>query len=414
MSIDPRLTPGRSSPRATARRLAAALALAALVPVILVCGIWLGGHPEHLPGSVRDALVGDGEAQTLDGALDLIQRDYYRPVKRGRLFDQSLTGLLGSLKDQFSNYFDPKTYKQFQESSNGSFSGVGMNVAEDRRGLKVINVFAGSPAAGAGIHPGDVVVAVDGSSIAGKSSTASTALIKGRSGTRVSLTVLSGGKRRVARVVREQIDVPSVTSKVKRAGGIPVADVAISGFTSGVHGEARQAIDRRLKAGAKGIVLDLRGNGGGLLQEAVLVSSIFIPEGTVVTTKARSRGRRTYSAAGDAIAARIPVVVLVDEGTASSSEIVSGALQDRKRATIVGTRTFGKGVFQEIVPLANGGALELTVGEYFTPNGRNLGGGGVRRGAGIRPDVRARDLPRTRADEALNTALRILAAKLKR
>ena len=182
--------------------------------------------------------------------------------------------------------------------------------------------------------------------------------------------------------------------------------MALSSFTSGAHGEVRKALDELIERGAEGVVLDLRHNGGGLLNEAVLVSSIFIPEGTIVSTRGRARPRRVFEATGTSIDEDIPVVVLVDRASASASEIVTGALQDRDRARVVGTRTFGKGVFQEIRRLSNGGALDITVGEYYTPDGRNLGGGGVRQGAGIRPDVRAVDDVKTEdRDEALDVAV---------
>jgi carboxyl-terminal processing protease len=161
-----------------------------------------------------------------------------------------------------------------------------------------------------------------------------------------------------------------------------------------------------VRKGAKAVVLDLRDNGGGLLQEAVGVSSVFIPEGKIVTTRGRSRPEEVFRATGDAISKKIPVAVLVNRESASASEIVTGALQDRDRATVVGTHTFGKGVFQEIKELSNGGALDITVGEYFTPNGRNLGGGGPKRGAGITPDVKAQDNDKTKRDEALDVAVR--------
>jgi len=164
-------------------------------------------------------------------------------------------------------------------------------------------------------------------------------------------------------------------------------------------------VRKLLDQGAKGVILDLRHNGGGLLNEAVLVSSIFIPEGTIVTTRGRSRPERVFEAAGRSIDSDIPVVVLVDGASASASEIVTGALQDRKRATVVGTRTFGKGVFQEITQLSNGGALDLTVGEYFTPSGRNLTPRQGQKG-GIEPDIKATDDEDTKPDEALEAALR--------
>jgi carboxyl-terminal processing protease len=174
-----------------------------------------------------------------------------------------------------------------------------------------------------------------------------------------------------------------------------------------VHGVLRQAIDKDLKAGAKGIVLDLRGNPGGLLQEGVHVSSIFIPKGTIVTTMGRAEPKHVYKAEGGAINPKIPVAVLVDRGTASSSEITTGALRDSGRATIVGTRTFGKGVFQEIEPLENGGALDLTVGRYYLPDGEPLPKGG------IKAQVKAVDNPKTTKDEALPIALNVLLRDLK-
>src|ERR671920_1296824 len=158
---------------------------------------------------------------------------------------------------------------------------------------------------------------------------------------------------------------------------------SLSTFSSGAHGEVSEAVRRLRDDGAKAVVLDLRNNGGGLLNEAVLVSSLFIPEGKIVTTRGRARPERVFEATGSSIPGKIPVAVLVNGESASASEIVTGALQDRHRATVVGTRTFGKGVFQEVEPLANGGALDITVGEYFLPSGRNLGGGGVAKGDGI-------------------------------
>ena len=225
----------------------------------------------------------------------------------------------------------------------------------------------------------------------------------------MTLGVRSGAKTKTLRLKRAKVDVPIVQSEIKRAGDKKIAWVQLAGFTSGSGDDVKTAVDKELKKGAKGVVLDLRHNGGGLLNEAVTVSSVFLKDGRVVSTKGRSRPEKVYNATGGAIAANIPVVVLVDEGSASASEIVTGALQDRKRAKVVGTRTFGKGVFQEIERLENGAALDITVGEYFTPSGRNLGGGGVRKGAGLTPDIQAEDDPKTAKDEALEKALQTVA-----
>ena len=384
------------------------VAVIVLIPVLLLAGIWLGGHPSVLPGVVRDRLVDDGDAQVYEEAVDIIQRDYYRGVSRDQLLDKSLGAAVKSLDDQFSNYFSPKDYADFQEVTQGQFSGVGMTVEETDQGLRVMTVYDGSPAAKGGLKPGDVVVAVNGHSIAGDSSEASTARIKGPAGTKVGLTVRTGKRERDVQLKRAQVDIPVVESSMEREGARKVGHVHLAGFTSGAHGEVSQAVRKLLRQGADGIVLDLRDNGGGLLNEAVLVSSIFIPEGKIVSTKGRSRPERVYEATGGAIPGSVPVAVLVNRQSASASEIVTGALQDRKRATVVGTRTFGKGVFQEIEQLSNGGALDITVGEYFLPSGRNIGGGGVAKGDGISPDVKAVDDPKTKPDEALDEAVGVV------
>ena len=377
--------------------------LVLLLPVLLVAGIWLGGHPSVLPEPVRDALVDDDDARTYQEAIEIIERDYYRPVDERDLLNTSLGAAVRSLEDQFSAYFSPSDYSSFQEVTQGEFEGVGMSVEEVERGLRVLTVYDGSPADRGGLEPGHVVTAVDGRSIAGVSSEASTARIKGPSGTTVKLTVDAGKRVREVELRRDRVDIPVVEAEMERAGGREIGHVQLAGFSSGAHGEVGQAVRRLLGEGAAGIVLDLRNNGGGLLNEAVLVSSIFIPEGEIVSTRGRSRPERVYEASGNAIPVDVPVVVLVNRQSASASEIVTGALQDRERATVVGTRTFGKGVFQEIEQLSNGGALDITVGEYFLPSGRNIGSG-VEKGAGIEPDVRARDDPDTRPDEALDVA----------
>ncbi len=384
--------------------------LAVLLPLFLLVGVWLGGHPEHLPGFVGDALVGDSEGRLYDEALDAIAENYYRPVDRDKLFDAGLAAGVESLDDRFSAYFDPKTYKEFEEATDSAFEGVGLSVAEVRGGLRVLTVFDGSPAREAGIRARDVITAVNGESLEGRNAEQAAAKIKGPAGTLVKLTVVTGKQKpRALTMRRARVDVPVVESELRRSGGAKIAHVRLSSFASGAHGEVRDAIDELLDKGADGVVLDLRDNGGGLLDEAVLVSSIFVRDGTIVSTRGRTRSRQVFEATGRAIDADVPVVALVNRQSASASEIVAGALQDHERAEVVGTRTFGKGVFQEIRPLSNGGALDITVGEYFTPKGRNLGGGGVKKGAGIEPDIKARDDDATDRDEALDVAVATVA-----
>jgi carboxyl-terminal processing protease len=382
---------------------------AALVPIALVLGIYWGGHPERLPGFARETLVADTQGRLYQEAVDKLERDYFRPVDPDKLLDTSVGAAVTSLDDQFSHYFSPRDYATFEDDTEGRFEGVGMTVSAVKQGLKINQVYAGSPAQRGGLHAGDLIVSVNGRSLAGKSSDQSTALIKGPAGTSVRLGVADGDGTREVTLKREKVDIPVVESKLERSEGKPIGWVHLAGFTAGSHGEVSNAVHKMLDKGAKGIVLDLRQNGGGLLNEAVQIASIFIPDGRIVSTKGRARPEHVYNATGGAISTKIPVTVLVDEHSASASEIVTGALQDRKRAEVVGTRTFGKGVFQEILRLSNGGALDITVGEYFTPSGRNLGGGGVRKGAGITPDIKAVDNPKTKKDEALPVALRAAA-----
>ncbi len=343
----------------------------------------------------------------------MISRDYYRRVDSRQLVNDGLGAMVASLHDPYSHYFSPSAYKDFMSQSNPHLSGVGIDVDLDPRGLRVVDVFPGSPAAHAGIQPGDVIVAVGSTSLANRSTDFGSSLIKGPPGTRVTLSVLRGGKRLVVPVIRANIVVSVASGKVVSFHHLKIGELTFTSFTDGSGDELRQRVKEVLNRGAQALVLDLRENGGGLLTEAVNVASIFIPDGTIVSTDGRAQQRQVYMAKGDALAPRIPTVVLVDRGTASAAEIVTGALQDRLRAKVVGTHTYGKGVFQEILPLPNGGALDITVGEYFTPNGSNLGGGGVREGAGIKPDVYALGNRASTHDAALAVAERTVAAQVR-
>ena len=391
------------------------VAIVALVLAALIVGLWFGGHPSWLPGPLRSTFVSQtSEEQLVNQVYGLLQQDYYRPISRTALVNKGLAAAVASLGDPYSHYFDPSDYRSFQDQSNPHLSGVGIDAVADPAGLRVVDVFPGSPAAKAGLNHGDLIVSVGTTSLANRSESFSAALIKGRPGTRVTLTVRSGTHRRTVTVTRADLTVPVASGNVVTYHGHKLGILQLTSFTSGSGDELRGQVDKVLHAGAKGLVLDLRENGGGLLEEGVNVASIFLSDGTIVSTAGRAQPRQVYLARkGLAISAGIPLVVLVDRGTASAAEIVTGALQDRHRATIVGTHTYGKGVFQEIQPLDNGGALDFTVGEYFTPSGRNLGGGGVRRGAGITPDIYASTNLRGRTDTALHVAERTVAAKLR-
>ena len=387
--------------------------LIVLVPCMLVLGIWLGAHPRFLPGPVADALAGSPDRRVTLDALDTIHDKYYRPVRRGTLSDAAIGGAVTDLEDRFSAYFSPKEYGQFQESLDNAFSGVGTGVRDVKDGLLIQKVYAGSPAQKAGLRVGDIVTAADGHRLAGLTVEKAIALVKGPEASKVTLTIRRGERTFKRRLTRERISVPVVSTQLANAGGTRVAYIALSTFgPRTAHVEMNEAIRRAKRRRAKGIVFDLRDNGGGLVTEAQLIASMFIAKGPIVTTRGRAVPDRTLNAVGQPVAGRLPTVVLVDGGTASASEIVAGALQDTKRAKLVGVKTFGKGVFQEILPLDNGGALDITVGQYFLPSGRNLGGAGTKRGDGLKPDVEVSDDPKTGADEVLARGLNVLASGL--
>ena len=381
-------------------------ALCALVA--LVAGLWLGGHPESLPGPLRDTFVEDDRAMRAE-IIDSVKDNFYKPVNEKKLDDASLKGIVESLDDPYSHYLTPKEAKQLNESVSGHFEGVGMNVEQNKRGLKVLRVFDGAPAERAGIRRGDFILGVNGRSIAGVNSQVATSRIKGPAGTSVTLRVFTPGQEtdRTVRVKRERIEIPVARGHMVEKAGHKVGVVELLSFSSGAHGLVRREIDKLLKRGAEAIVFDLRGNGGGLLSEAVLVSSIFIEDGEIVSVRGRHRPERTQDAEGDAIDEKIPVVTLVDGGSASASEIVTGALRDRDRAKVVGTRTFGKGLVQEIQQLSNGGVLDITVANYYLPDGETIST------KGIKPEIRAADDPDTDRDEALPVAVDELVRELR-
>jgi carboxyl-terminal processing protease len=389
--------------------------LLVLLPVLLVIGIWLGGHPEDLPAFARSTFVADHATRVVDEAIDRISNEYYRPISRTQLSNVSIAGLVSSLGDRFSHYLSAREFREF--NSPPSFTGIGVQVNPEQRGLRIVRVFDSSPAARAGLQPEDLLVAVNGRKLEGLDPDAAVALVKGPPGTDVTLSVEAPpqgharhGVTRTLKISRATISEPVVASKTVTVHGVKLGVVALASFSPGAHAEVREAVEHELHMGARGIVFDLRDNGGGLVEEAQLIASIFIPKGTIVTTRGRTQPTEVLTATGDAISTSIPVVVLVDANTASASEIVTAALQDHHRATVVGTHTFGKGVYQEEQGLSNGGALDITVGEYFTPDGRNLGGGGVKQGPGVTPEVlvpHGVDTP-----HGLAVALGTLAAKV--
>jgi carboxyl-terminal processing protease len=386
------------------KRVGTPFLIAAAVVAALVVGIVVGGQVHSVRDAVDD-VFGSSSPDATSQAIDVIHDDYFHTVDDADLENASIASIIDHIKkryhDRFSHYFTPSEYNQFKQGSK--LSGVGIAVTEVQQGLRVATVYKHTPAREAGIQPGEVITGVNGDSIAGKDADAVTGRIRGPAGTDVTLTIADrDGKTREVTVTRREVEVPQVTGHLEEVGGKKLGYVRLAGFFPGAHGELRQEVERLYSQGAQGLVLDLRGNGGGLLTEGILVSSIFVPDGTIVSTHGRTQHTRTFDATGDALP-RHPMVVLINGDTASASEIVTAALEQSGIAKVVGTTSFGKGTFQEVIPLQNGGALDLTVGEYLTRNGTSING------IGIAPQVKAKDNPKTKPDEGRQRALQVLA-----
>jgi carboxyl-terminal processing protease len=389
-----------------------AVAFAAALIVFLAGGLWLGGHPSSLPGFLRDAFVAEPGGLTAEAA-QAIEDNYYEPVGSRELGNASLQGMVRELRkkhreDRYTEYLSPQSREGFNQQIEGRFSGIGLSVIEVQKGLGVAEVFPRSPADRAGIEVGETIVSVAGEPIAGLSSAEATAKIKGPEGTQVTVGVRGGGgKTRELTLTRAEVALPNVSSRVRKIDGHELGYIRFLSFSEGAHALIAKAVRKVEKEGAEGIVLDLRHNPGGLLDEAVLCASVFLPEGeVVVSTRSRTQGGSVHKTVGGNLPAR-PLAVLIDGGTASAAEILAAALADGGGAATVGTRSYGKGLFQEERGLANGGAIKLSVGAFYTPAGVNLA-----KSHGIHPEVKVADNPKTKLDEAERRALGVLAGQI--
>ena len=341
--------------------------------------------------------------------IDEVRRElttrYYRAVPRRALREETVDGLLTALDDPYTEYLNAAEYDQLKNKTGRSYSGVGLSVEPSKRGLLVRAAFRG-PAREAGIARGDVIVAVDGRPVGGLAFDRALTLFTGETGTKVRLTVRrEHGPERKVTVVRERISIPTIRSRMLARGRAKVGYLRLLSFPANASERVEAETDRLVDDGARALVLDLRNNPGGLLSQAVRVVSLFQEDGIVCTTQGRHQERRVLDVSGDAAFPDLPLVVLVNRGSASAAEIVAGALRDNGRGTLVGERTYGKALVQTIRELSNGEALKLTTAVFVTPSGVSL-----ERGA--RPDVHAVDHPTTREDEAVTTARRVLLEQL--
>ena len=353
----------------------------------------------------RRSLHGPGDTPTIDtnekeAALRII-RNAYEEI-RGTAVKQpgeeelargAVRGMIKVLQkvedDPYALFYTPQAYRSFQELTTGRFSGIGVWLKNVKKSLQIVSVLPESPALAAGLQAEDVIQTIDGRDVDTMTSDEAIARIKGPEGTEVDLEIARGDEVLQFTITRQELDLPSVTASLEGDVGY----LQLVTFADGAGESVRAEVKRLSERGAEGIVLDMRDNGGGLFDEAVDVASVFIEDGDIVSYESRTEEDVVYEAEGDAFE-DIPLVVLVNGGTASASEIVTGALQDRERAIVVGTTTYGKGSVQRLVPLLDGSALKLTTAAYFTP-----GGGGID-GEGIEPDVQVDDVAEVQKQRA--------------
>jgi len=328
-----------------------------------------------------------GAYQSLDlfsNAFERVRANYVRPVQDSELVNAAIQGMVTSL-DPHSSYMDAKAYNDMQITTKGEFGGVGIEVTQEDGLIKVISPIDGTPAAKAGIKSGDRIAGIDGTSIAGLALNDAIDKMRGPAGSKITLTILREGEKKPFDVTLQRAVVQVDADTWRREGD--VGYIRLPGFNeqtaSGLEKGIRE-LKKQIGPGIKGYIIDLRNNPGGLLDQAIQVSSDLLNGGEVVSTRGRHpEDTQRYDAKGGGdITGGKPIIVLVNAGTASASEIVGGALQDHKRATIVGMTSFGKGSVQTIIPLGEGGgALRLTTARYFTPSGHSI------QAQGIIPDI---------------------------
>lgn len=354
-------------------------------------------------GSVR---ITDSPKEVIDQTWQIVFRDYldvtgkfsrddWRTLRRDVLAKsystpkdahEAIRGMLATLNDPYTRFMDPREFREMQIDTSGELTGVGIQLSldKDTKELVVVAPIEGSPAFRAGVQPRDVITAIDGKSTQGMSTEDAVRLIRGKEGTEVVLSIRRNREPLEVSLTRARIELNAVDHQINTtADGVRIGYIRLKQFNANATKDMRRALRELEEAGVDGYVLDLRSNPGGLLMASVEIARQWLNEGTIVSTKTRNGITDVKRANGRALTKR-PVVVLVNEGSASASEILSGALQDNGRAVLVGETTFGKGLVQSVRGLSDGSGMTVTIAKYMTPNGRYI------HRNGIVPDVRAR------------------------
>jgi carboxyl-terminal processing protease len=389
-------TQARSEAAGARTRARAGTAVVVVGLLMFAGGVLVGaGGNRPAEGAPRDSVLDQAAQRIADGAE--------RPIDKATLERAAVQGMLDALGDKWSAFYSPQEFTSFTQALEGRYTGIGVWVRQTADGSTLVaSVQPTSPAARAGLQAGDVIVSIAGRPVRSETVASVTDQLHGASGSRVSIGFARGGDTRTVTITRQNVEAGDVHVD-RLAGG--VLRVQIDGFSRGVGRAVAAALAADPAAHARGVLLDLRGDPGGLVDEAVSVAGVFLDGGMVVSYQQRDSTHALAAPRGGDT--KTPLVVLVDGGTASAAEIVTGALQDRDRAVIVGSRTFGKGSVQEPTTLSDGSAIEFTIGRYLTPSGRAIDG------VGIVPDVivDSTDQPSVAQSRALEV-LRGLAAGL--
>lgn len=379
--------------------------LLGVIGVLLILTISAGGL-------ATGALITDYYSLgTLTRVVSLVNNYYLNEANTSDMINGAIKGVVESLGDPYSVYMPPKMYKELTEQVQGSFGGIGILVGQKEEHIYVVKPIKDTPAFREGIKADDVIMKIDGKDTKGMDMDTAVHLMRGKVDTEVKITVFrtSDKKMHDFTITREVIKVPTVEGKI--IPGTDIAYVSIIQFTMNTDVELEKELTglgmplyQRGNSKVKGVILDLRGNPGGELESAVRVADLFVPNGNIVSIQYKSRAEEVYKA--DNTYLGLPLVVLVDENSASASEIVAGAIKDRKAGTLVGTKTFGKGVVQSLYELQNNAGLKLTTGRYLTPNKHDINK------KGIEPDVKVEQPENVEKDVQLDKAIEVLKSKI--
>ena len=339
--------------------------------------------------------------------LEKINKEYVDEIDESESMDAAIDGLLQSL-DPYSGYMSPKTFKEMQTDTSGEFGGLGIEVTMESGVVKVISPIDDTPASKAGIKAGDYIVKIENTQVQGKSLSEAVDLMRGPVGSSIELTIRRRGEKKalIFNVTREIIEIKSVKSDILEKN---IGYLRLTSFNENSADQIQKEIKKLEKNNKlKAYILDLRNNPGGLLSQAITISDFFLNDGEIVSTKSRkaSENRKWFATNGDLTSGKT-LVVLINYGSASASEIVAGALKDHKRAILLGENSYGKGSVQSIIPLKNKGAIRLTVAKYYLPSGKSISE------VGVSPDIEINEEQvdfkiKTETDNQLNYALKLL------